>query len=322
MDLLRSLPISLYLEQPITWLHRLDARVKLAWLMGFLLTPVLANPWWRLGLVGTLLLLTLATGIPWRVWKQQMGWLLILALLIFGLTIILPDGLTTTQQPQRPGPEIAIKASGAKTKTETPWYKRLLPSQESTTIQSALPPASDYRYQLLSLGPLKVTRRSLDLAVRTSTLLFTLLYSTTLFLLTTAPEEITAALEELMRPLRRLGLPVTEVCLTLTLGLRFMPLVLEEIQNLVRSIRTRAIDWKKLGWKGGGRIWLKVAERLLDNLLLRAEQIAAGMQVRGFTQPDRHQVQWHRLRLGRWDLLSLALLCGGVALRWYRGGLS
>jgi energy-coupling factor transport system permease protein len=174
----------------------------------------------------------------------------------------------------------------------------------------------------LSWGPITVTRRSLDLAVRTSTLLFTLLYSTTLFLLTTAPEEITAALEELMRPLRRLGLPVTELCLTLTLGLRFIPLVLEEIQNLVRSIRTRAIDWKKLGWKGGSQIWLKVAERLLDNLLLRADQIAAGMQVRGFTEPNRHQVLWHQLRLGWPDWLSLGLLGGGVAVRWYWGGLS
>jgi energy-coupling factor transport system permease protein len=322
MDLLRSLPISLYLEHPITWLHRLDARVKLAWLMAFLLTPVLANPWWRLGLVGSLLVLTLAAGIPWRVWKQQMGWLLMLALLIFCLTAILPDGLTTTQQPRRPGSEIRQELQKP-TQPSSPWYLRLLPSKTlnagGTTL---LPPASQYRYQLLNLGPIKITRRSLDLAVRTSTLLFTLLYSTTLFLLTTAPEEITAALEELLRPLRRLGLPVTELCLTLTLGLRFIPLVLEEIQNLVRSIRTRAIDWKKLGWKGGGQIWLKVAERLLDNLLLRADQIAAGMQVRGFTQPDRHQVQWHQLRLGWCDWLSLGILGGGVALRWFCGGLS
>lgn len=52
------------------------------------------------------------------------------------------------------------------------------------------------------------------------------------------------ALESLMEPLRRLKLPVTEIALTLTLSLRFFPLVLEEIQNLIRSVRTRAINWK------------------------------------------------------------------------------
>jgi energy-coupling factor transport system permease protein len=34
-----------------------------------------------------------------------------------------------------------------------------------------------------------------------------------------------------MQPLRRLHWPVTEIALTLTLSLRFIPLVLEEIQN-------------------------------------------------------------------------------------------
>ena len=43
MDLLRSLPIGLYLEQPTTWLHRLDPRVKMAWLTSILVTPILAN---------------------------------------------------------------------------------------------------------------------------------------------------------------------------------------------------------------------------------------------------------------------------------------
>jgi energy-coupling factor transport system permease protein len=93
MDLLRSLPIGLYLEQPVTWLHKIDPRVKLAWLMTFLLAPLLANPLWRLGLVGLLILLTLSAAIPLRVWKQQMGWLLTLSFLVFFITCITPDGL-------------------------------------------------------------------------------------------------------------------------------------------------------------------------------------------------------------------------------------
>jgi len=70
-----------------------------------------------------------------------------------------------------------------------------------------------------------------------------------------------------MQPLRRLKWPVTEIALTLTLSLRFIPLVLEEVQNLIRSVRTRAINWKKLGF-GAVRVWMMVAERLLENLLL------------------------------------------------------
>jgi energy-coupling factor transport system permease protein len=155
---------------------------------------------------------------------------------------------------------------------------------------------------------LLITRKSLDLAINVSSLLFTLIYSTNLFLLTTAPEEITDGIESLMRPLRRFNVPVTEIILTLTLSLRFIPLVLEEVQNLSRSIWTRAIDWKKLGIRRSSQVWLMVAERLLENLLLRAEQIASAMNVRGFTTPNTHRVQWHQLRLRAGDFVALGVL--------------
>ncbi|HBL11982.1 MAG TPA: hypothetical protein DD379_11340 [Cyanobacteria bacterium UBA11162] len=330
MDLLRSLPLGLYLEQPVTWLHYLDSRVKLIWLMSFLAAPLLANPFCRLALVVLLILLTLSAAIPLRVWRQQMGWLLTLSFFVFILTAIAPDGLATNHQPRLPAHELAFAqppatptASASKSK---PWYNPFgwgsesAPKPSPTELPSVkpLPQPTNYRYVLLNVGAVTITRRSLDLAIRVSTVLFTLIYSTNLYLLTTAPEEITAGLESLMRPLRRVNVPVTEIALTLTLSLRFIPLVLEEIQNLVRSVRTRAINWKKLGVRRSLQVWLMVSERLLENLLLRAEQIAKAMTVRGFTSPNEHRVQWHQLRLrwGDWVALSSLIVFWGVRLGW------
>ena len=278
MDLLRSLPIGLYLEQPVTWLHYLDSRVKLIWLMSFLLAPLLAHPYWRIGLVMLLILITLTTAIPLRVWRQQMGWLLMLSFFVLVIAVFAPDGLNVEHQPRLP------------------------------PYETVLPEPTSYNYIVWELRQgllnLTITRRSLDLAVRISTLIFTLIYSCNLYLLTTAPEEITEGLESLMRPLRRFNVPVTEIVLTLTLSLRFIPLVLEEVQNLIRSIRTRAINWKKLGIRNSLQVWLMVSERLLENLLLRAEQIAKAMTVRGFTSPNEPLVQWHQLRLHWYDPLN------------------
>ena len=328
MDLLRSLPLGLYLEQPITWMHRLDPRVKLAWLMSFLATPLLANAQWRLALVGVLIGLTLVAQIPLRVWRQQMGWLLLLAVYVFSLIAIAPDGLSIEPRPRLPENELAF-VQQPNTLPEPvppkPWYN---PFQEPPKAQAEfakklkrpeLKQPTSYRYVVFERGLIRVTRRSLDLAIRASTLLFTLIYSTNLFLLTTAPEEVTAALEDLMRPLRRFNLPVTEIALTLTLSLRFIPLVLEEFQNLVRSIRTRAINWKKLGFRRTIQVCLSVAERLLQNLLLRAEQIANAMKVRGFTSPNQHRVQWHQIILKRFDWVALFVLGGFWITRWLVG---
>lgn len=318
MDLLRSLPLGLYLEQPVTWLHRLDPRVKLAWLMTFLAAPFLATPFWRVLLVVLLILLTLLARIPLRVWRQQMGWLLFLCGLVFALTTIMPDGLSTRHQPQMPADELAFAEQPAqlpRLAEPKPWYDfsrftQSAPKPAGEEKRTTYPQPTDYRYVLVNQGPVKITRRSLDLAIRVSTLLFTLVYSTTLYLLTTAPEEITAAIENWMEPLRRFNLPVTEIVLTLTLSLRFIPLVLEEFQNLVRSVRTRAINWQKLGIRRSIQVWLTIAERLLENLLLRAAQIASAMQVRGFTSPNRHRVEWYQFRLRHWDWLALIVLAG------------
>jgi energy-coupling factor transport system permease protein len=328
MDLLRSLPLGLYLEQPITWLHHLDPRVKFAWLMSFLATPVLANPVWRLLLAAVLVLITLSASIPLRVWRQQMGWLLMLAFFVLVLTAIAPDGMQAEHQPRLPSSELTFPQSptdGSENKGKTRQLEATASAsnQGSDAVNSASTTANQpsktqkYSYVLIHQGPLKITRKSLDMAVSFSTLLFTLIYSTNLYLLTTAPEEITAGLESLMRPLRRFNVPVTEIVLTLTLSLRFIPLVLEEVQNLVRSVWTRAINWKKLGFRKSLQVWLIVAERLLQNLLLRAEQMANAMQVRGFTSPNEHRVQWYQLRLKNADwmaLVSLAVLWGARSL--------
>jgi energy-coupling factor transport system permease protein len=355
MDLLRSLPLGLYLEQPVTWLHRLDARVKIAWLMTFLVTPLLAPIPWRVGIVVGLIGLTLLAQIPLRVWRQQMGWVLLFCVLVLGVTAVMPDGLAVRHQPRLPTQDLLFvqsppaKPSPAEKKPwynplgffqsrpsqsstplklsppiKNPWYDpfglfRSFTSRPSTQLANAFDPGLErpkpYRFTLFKQGPVTITRESLKLGIQFGTGFFTLLYSTALFLLTTAPEEITTALEQFFQPLRRWKVPVTEIILTLTLSLRFIPLVLEEVQNLVRSVRTRAINWKKLGMRGAAQIGLTVTDRLLENLFLRAEQIASAMTVRGFTSPNQHRVQWQKLQMRFRDWVALGLLVFVLILR-------
>jgi energy-coupling factor transport system permease protein len=300
VDILRSLTIGLYLEQPITWLHRLDPRIKLFWLLSFLLSPTLSNPIWRVAMVAILIALTLSAGIPARVWKQQMGLLMLLAVMTFAIATFSPDGLNVTHQPRRPIAEPVASQVSSKTQT--------------------LASRTEYKYVLFKAGNIQITRQSLNLGTRISTLIFTFLYAPTFYLLVTAPEEITAALTSIALPLKWLKVPIVEIMLTLTLALRFLPLVLEEVQNLFRAVRTRAINWKQMGLKRSTQIWLILAEKLITNLFTRAEQSASAMQVRGFTTPNQHQVKWNPLKLIGWDWLVGILLCIFWGLRIWIGG--
>lgn len=325
MDLMRSLPLGLYLEKPVTWLHRLDARVKLGWLLAFLLVPILASGIFRLAIAAVLVLLTLTAGIPARVWRKQMLWLLTIGTFVVLLTALSPDGYAIDYRPRLP----AMPLTFAQTQQLPPvppgprWWP-FRQGSASVPGDRAAPPVppeptfeapSLYRYWLVDRGPLKISRRSLGLGVRLGSLIFILIYSTTLYLLTTAPEEIAAGLETLLGPLARLRFPVAEVVLTLTLALRFIPLVLEEVQNLVRAVRTRAINWKKIGFRGAVTLWLTLAERLLDNLLMRADQMAGAMKARGFTTVERHAMPLYAPQLRSRDWFAIAALGGFIVLR-------
>ena len=314
MDWLRQLPIGQYVDHGGpgggSWLKRIDPRLKLAWTVAFLVTPILAGPIWRVGLVALLLLLTLVSGLPLRIWRRTLPLLLVLALLVGLLTALLPAGGTGRATLQRPPEEL-----------------RLEPPTESGS--AAPPERSGLAWDLLRwgpvqlgpvpVGPLVVTRRSAALGLNGATLLVTLIHSANLLLLSTTPEELAWAISWWLRPLGRLGLPMERLGFTLLLALRFLPLVQEELQNLLRSIATRAVNLKALGWKAGLGLVLAVGERLLANILLRSEQGAEALMARGgrWIPPDALHRAEGGSRLATWlGWLGLVLLLG---LRWRLG---
>ena len=310
MDFLRQIPIGQFAApDPAeaatggSWLRRLDPRLKLAWSLIFLVTPILAGPLWRLSLVGLLLLITAASGLSWRLWRRSVPLLLALALLVGGLAALLPAGTAAPAALQRPPSEL-----------------RLQPGPPG----SPPPERSGPPWVLLRAGPLLVTRRSAELGLNGATLLFTLVHSANLLLLSTSSEQLVWAISWLLAPLSRLGLPVERLGFTLLLALRFLPLVQEELQNLLRSIATRAVNFKQLGWKGGLALVLALGERLLANVLLRSEQGAEALLARGgvWLPPDqllRPAVAGRGLGLLNATAAGLLLLM--LLLRWKVGDL-
>ena len=122
MDWLRQLPIGQYVaedassDQPgqgqpgqgRSWLRRLDPRLKFAWTLAFLVTPILAGPIWRLALVALLLAITACSGLPWRLWRRSLPALVGLALVVGLLSAVLPEG----SLPPTAGPPPALSPPG------------------------------------------------------------------------------------------------------------------------------------------------------------------------------------------------------------------
>ena len=302
MDWLRQIPIGQYVDGTSSWLRLIDARLKLSWTVAFLLTPILAGPWWRLALVGLLLLFTAFSGLPWRLWRRTLPLLLVLSILVGALATTLPTGSLAPASLNRPPQELELGAQQQGMRWE---LVRLGPVQ--------LGP--------LPLGPLVVTRRSAELGVNSATLLFTVIHSANLLLLTTPPEELVWGLSWCMAPLSRVGVPVERLGFTLLLALRFLPLVQEEFQNLLRSLATRSVNLRRLGFQASVGLVLALGERLLANVLLRAEQGAEALLARGGQWVAPSQLLRSRLRAPLLQALGWLGLLAVLALRWRFGAL-
>ncbi len=260
MDWLKKIPIGQYVSGKTSWLRGIDPRIKLSWTLLFLLTPILANSIWRISTAFVLLLITFLSFLPPRIWWRSLAFLLAFSLIIGSLSIVLPASESSFELSLRAPDEIP----GAIVLTRSWEVFRLGP----------------FNLGGISLGPLIVDRRSAELGIKTSTLIFTVIHSVNLMLITTPPEDLVWAIRWFFAPLALLGFPLEKLSFQLLLALRFLPLVQEELQNLFRSIGVRAIDFKKLGLKSSLGLFVSLGERLLSNILLRAEQGADSLMSR------------------------------------------
>ena len=226
----------------------------------FLLTPILSNSIWRISTAFVLLLITFFSLLPPRIWWRSLVFLLIFSLIIGLLSIVLPASETTS--------ELTIRAPD-----EIPGVIVLNRSWEIFRL-------GPFDFGGISLGPLIVDRRSAELGIKTSTLIFTVIHSVNLMLITTSPEDLVWAISWFLAPLSFIGLPLEKLSFQLLLALRFLPLVQEELQNLFRSIAVRAVNFRSLGFKSTLSLLISLGERLLSNILLRAEQGADSLMLR------------------------------------------
>jgi energy-coupling factor transport system permease protein len=302
MDWLRQIPMGQYVDGRSGWLRRLDPRLKLSWSLVFLLSPVLAGPIWRVALVLALLLISFCSGLPLRLWWRSLVVLAVLAIAVGLLAMLLPA--------VDPPATLALRSP-----VELPGLRHEGPEWDLIRL-------GPLQLGPLKLGPLVVDRASALLGLRTSTLIFTVIHSVNLVLITTTPEDLVWSLSWTLGPLARFGLPVDRLGFQLLLALRFLPLVQEELQNLLRSLVSRAVSLRRLGFKASFGLVLAVGERLLANILLRAEQGADALVARGgrVLGPDRFRLPQQPAAVGL-NLLAVVSLVAVIGMRSKFGAL-
>ncbi|XP_050240340.1 protein ABCI12, chloroplastic [Quercus robur] len=285
-------PIYQFVSSPTTFLHSVDPRIKLVWLLALVVLPARSHIAMRFGLVIFLSFLSIWI-LPRHVWMDQLGRVSLLSGILFIMLGLGADGVTPLVQLRTPPPAMM-----------------------------GLPklPASlgGYSYLIMKLGPLQFTRKGLSVASIAACLTFTVFQSASLCLTTTTPEQLAFALRWFMLPLTYIGVPVAEIVLTLMLSLRFITLVFDEVRNVALGIVSRRINWQDLTMMETIDIFVIYFRRIFKNIFIHADQISQAMIVRGFRGDSKtHKIYFlSDSSFGMADIVSLLCLVGvtGAAL--------
>ena len=252
MNILTKFSIGQYVDGNRSWLRIIDSRLKIIALLIFLITPIWAGPLWRLSLVICLIFLTFVSLLPSRVWWRSLLFLSGLSLLVGFLSLIASSNIQFLDSSLRDPNELNLVLESQKN-----WNILEIPIR---------------KIGFVTLGPYNISRKAFELGIKTSTLIFTVIHSVNLMLLTTLQEDIVWALSWFMSPLRKVGLPIDKLLFQLLLALRFIPLVQEELQNILKSLSVRSINLRSLGFKKSINVLLTTVERLFLNIFLRIDQ--------------------------------------------------
>ena len=107
----------------------------------------------------------------------------------------------------------------------------------------------------------------------------------------TTPPQLADACVRLLRPLGRIGVPVADIGLMLSLALRFIPIVSEEFSRIQLAQRSRGVDFSGGSILHRIRAWASVLTPLVVSLFRRADRLGESMCARCYAEGGQISVE-------------------------------
>ena len=166
---------------------------------------------------------------------------------------------------------------------------------------------------LFQLGPLKASKEGLILACKMGVRLSMLILGSSLMTLTTTPTRLTDAMEALMRPLRRFRVPVHEIAMMMSIALRFIPILMEETDKIMKAQIARGADLEDRNIMKRIRSMVPLLVPLFISAFRRANDLALAMEARCYRGGDG-RTKMKPLKYEGRDHAAYAVLFGYLAL--------
>lgn len=163
---------------------------------------------------------------------------------------------------------------------------------------------------------LKLTREGVRIASMMASRLILLVLGSSLMTLTTTPNQLTDGLEKGLSILKLLHVPVHEIAMMMSIALRFIPILVEETDKIMKAQMARGADFESGGMFQRAKAMVPILVPLFVSAFRRANELATAMEARCY-RGGEGRTKMKPLRYEKRDFLAYGfmffylLLCVG-----------
>jgi len=163
-----------------------------------------------------------------------------------------------------------------------------------------------------------ITQEGVEQGALISVRLMLLIILSTLLTFTTSPLKLTDALESLLSPFKRLGMPAHELAMMMTIALRFIPTLISETDKIMKAQQSRGADFVTGSILSRLKNMVPILVPLFLSAFRRADDLALAMESRCY-RGGEGRTRMKEMKLGRLDYVAIgvfALFSAGLGVSY------
>ena len=172
---------------------------------------------------------------------------------------------------------------------------------------------------LVDFWIIEIYKEGIIRAVFMSVRVIILIIGTSVFLTyTTSPIALTDGIESLLKPLKKIGVPVHLFAMMMTIALRFIPTLVEETEKIMNAQKSRGADFTSGSIIKRAKALIPLLVPLFVSSFKRAEELATAMECRCY-RGDKNRTKFVELKYRSldfgWMLFGAVVFSSVILLR-------
>ncbi|NTW28783.1 MAG: energy-coupling factor transporter transmembrane protein EcfT [Coriobacteriia bacterium] len=172
--------------------------------------------------------------------------------------------------------------------------------------------------EILHLGPASITDAALWSAIILTLRLLVLFMATAMLGFTTSPIDLSDAVESLLSPFARFGMPAHEIGMMMSIALRFIPTLVDEADKIMKAQTARGADFETGNLLARAKAIVPLLTPLFVSAFRHAEELAIAMESRCYHgREGRTRVRELKARARDWAAAgaTAVLVAALIAIR-------